>query len=61
MKSDTTSCSFDSKVLRGEVCVFCGAGEVVGNGEAVRYMGEDNAKLYSQNLERLGLSLVWVL
>lgn len=61
MKSDITSCSFDSKVLRSEVCVCCGAGEVVGKGEEERYIGEDNVKLYSLNLERLGLSLVWVL
>lgn len=60
MKSDITSCGSDSKVLRGEDCVLWGR-KVVGDGEEGRYMGKDNAELYSQNSERLELSVVWVL
>lgn len=39
------------------MCMLWGR-KVVGDGEEERYMGEDNAKLYSQNLERLELSVV---
>lgn len=50
------------KYLRGEVHVCCGAGEAVGDQEEHRYMGaEYNAKLYCQNLERLGLLVILVL
>lgn len=48
------------KYLGGEVCVNVVAGEAVGDQEEERYIGEDTQS-YSQNLERLGLSLIWVL
>lgn len=42
------------------MCVCCRAGEAVGGQEEERYMGlVDDRKFYNQNLERLGLSVVF--